>query len=262
MQSKIIIRQKYSNNAQLKNFVDNISDIFPTNGNTLYNKRNVIKSFVLDESDSILNDVIVKRYKRPNFFQCIAYSFFRPGKAKRAFYNSITLRERGIDTPEGLCYIEQKNFIFLKDSYFISSSDYGSPIQERLNDVEDFDKNLAKQFAEFAVLLHEKGILHHDLNQTNVLYHLSDNGHFYFSVIDTNRMTTYNEKEIIPQKECFDNLTRFTRRMDLFEFVVKNYIAKRGWDESLLSEAIDAKVKFDTNRRKKKAFLAKFKRKK
>lgn len=260
--AKITINPDYQTNDNLRDFLSNITDRFANEGKTLYDKRNVIKSFIVDESDNILNDVIVKKYKSPNIVQRIGYSFFRPGKAKRAFRNATILRERSIDTPLELAYIEHWKSGLIDDTYFISASDYAPPIQEKLNDLEDFDQVLAKDFAEFAAELHLKGILHHDLNQTNVQYHLLDNGYYAFSVIDINRMKVYPIGEEINIKDCFDNLTRFTRRMDLFEFVAKHYIEKRDWDSNLLEKAIRSKIKFDENRHRKKAFLAKFKSKK
>lgn len=260
--AKITINPDYASNSKLQQFLYNIEEIFPIEGRTLYNKRNVIKSFTIDESDNALTEVIVKKYKSPNIFQRIAYSFYRPSKAKRAFNNAAILRQRGIDTPLELAYIEFWEEVFINDTYFISGSDYAPPIQERLNDLEDFDQTLAKDFAEYVVQLHQKGILHHDLNQTNVLYHPQDNGHYAFSVIDINRMKIYPVGEEIPVRDCFDNLTRFTRKMDLFEFVAKHYIEKRGWNSDLLKKAIGAKLEFDEKRRRKKAFLAKFKPKK
>ncbi len=260
--AKITINPDYQTNDNLRDFLSDITDRFANDGKTLYNKRNVIKSFAIDESDNILNDVIVKKYKSPNIIQRIGYSFFRPSKAKRAFNNATILRQRDIDTPLELAYIEYWKDGFIGDTYFISASDYAPAIKSRLHDLEDFDQVLAKDFAEFAAELHLKGILHHDLNQTNVQYHILDNGHYAFSVIDINRMKVYPIGEEIPIKDCFDNLTRFTYRLDLFEFVAKHYIEKRGWDSNLLGKAIEAKNKFDENRLRKKAFLAKFKSKK
>lgn len=260
---KVSFSSKYKDNQTVKEFIENLSVIFQKKGKVLYNKRNVIKSFELDVNDDVLKEVVVKRYKKPNLIQKIIYSFFRESKAKRAFNNAIELRKRGIDTPQEIAYVEEWENGFFNYGYYISGSDNASPIRECLIEPENFDQIMASDFAEFAASLHEKGILHHDLNSTNVLYHRSDNGHYTFSVIDINRMDFFYNGEIPDKEVCFDNLTRFTGRMDLFEFVLHRYIEARGWNvSSSLQEAIRIKNKHDEQWRKRKAFLRKFKFKK
>lgn len=260
---KVSISPKYKDNESVKRFIETLFTIFPKEGKILYNKRNTIKSFELDSNDSVLKEVVVKRYKKPNLIQKISYSFFRGSKAKRAFNNAIELRKRGIDTPQEIAYVEEWKSGFFKYGYYISGSDNAPPIREHLIEPENFDQVMAYDFAVFAANLHKKGILHHDLNSTNVLYHHSDNEHYTFSVIDINRMDFFYNGEVPEKEVCFDNLTRFTGRMDLFEFVLCRYIEARGWDiNSSLQEAICIKNKHDEQWRKRKAFLRKFKFKK
>lgn len=255
--TKVIISPLYSSNVKVKNFITHLPETFRHEGVMLYNKRNVIKSFILDTSDEILQSVVVKRYKRPNAIQRIAYSFFRSSKARRAFCNAAELRRRGINTPQEIAYIEQWSNALFEYGYYISGSDNAPPIREKLIDQQAFDRTMAADFAAFAAELHEKGILHHDLNSTNVLYHLH-NGHYRFSVIDINRMRFFSENTQPSKDECFNNLTRFTGRMDLFEYVLQCYAEKRGWDtETTVREAIELKNKHDEQWRRRKKFLRK-----
>lgn len=234
------------NHISLSGFIKRLPAIFDKNGVTLYADRNVIKQFVIDEADSILKNVIVKRYKFPNIIQRIAYSFFRHSKAKRAFYNAIKLRRLGIDTPQEIAFLEHwKNGLFAYGYYF-SGYDNDPAIREQLNP-DNFNTVMAEDFARFAVELHEKGILFHDLNSTNVRYCLQDNGEYYrFSLIDINRMNFSPENKPVSKKDCFENLTRFTGKMDLFEFVIRCYAKKRNWDiEMSVNQAIAIKKKHD-----------------
>lgn len=253
---KIKISPDYKDNKTVTDFIGGLTRTFEKKGTVLYNKRNVIKRYVIDSSDNILKEVVVKRYKYPNLVQRIAYSFFRSSKAKRAFYNAEELRHRGIDTPKEIAYIEQWGILF-HYGYYISGSDNAPPIKDELIEPENFNRTMAADFAAFAAELHKKGILHHDLNSTNVLYHPYGE-HYTFSVIDINRMDFYSDGDQIPKKECFENLTRFTGKMDLFEFVARHYAEARGWDiEKTTQDAIKQKVHHDEQWRKRKAFLRK-----
>ncbi|MDU1906473.1 MAG: lipopolysaccharide kinase InaA family protein [Dysgonomonas sp.] len=259
---KTVISPEYEANPLVKSFITELPTIFENSGEILYAERNLIKKYELDKSDNILNEVVVKRYKRPNSIQKIIYGFFRSSKAERAFHNATELRKRGISTPREIAYIEiTKNGLF-EYGYYISGSDNAPPIRERLIELEDFDRTMAKDFAKFAAILHKKGILHGDLNSTNVLYH-SEKNEYTFSVIDINRMKFFDEGTIIPKEECFDNLTRFTGRMDLYEFVLNSYIKERNWDiEADLKEAINIKKLHDEQWKRRKSFLRKLSLKK
>lgn len=249
----------YKDSKPLQRFIKNISVIFENGDVILHNKRNVIKQFNVDPADNILKSIIVKRYKRPSFIQRIIYSFFRRSKSRRAFDNATELRKRGINTPYEIAYIEEWENGLFKYGYYLSASDFAPPIRERLIVQDDFDKLMAQDFAIFAAQLHEKGILHHDLNSTNVLYRQPSNGHYCFSVIDINRVNFLRSEKQISRKDCFENLTRFTGRMDLFIYVLEYYIRIRKWDKTALQEATDIKIRHDERWRKRKAFFRKLK---
>ena len=259
---KITVNPEYEANSTLRNFIEHLPDIFVEQGVTLYDKRNVIKSFSLDIQDKVLCNVVVKRHKKPNLLQRIVYSFFRSSKAKRAFYNARELRHRGIDTPQEVAYIEQRGALLFKYGYYVSGCDNAPPIIEKLVHQPEFDRAMANDFASFAMELHKKGILHHDLNPTNVLYRPTENA-YHFSVIDINRMDFLSEGEFPSMKDCLENLTRFTGRMDLFEYVLRCYVEKRGWDiELAMQDAFIIKKRHDDQRRRRKAFLRKLSLKK
>ncbi|MCD8202759.1 MAG: lipopolysaccharide kinase InaA family protein, partial [Prevotella sp.] len=129
--------------------------------------------------------VVVKRYKKPNIIQCVSYSFFRKSKAERAYLYAAELQRRGFNTPTGIAFVEIKKCLLLRESYFVS--DYcGLPSVMPLLKREDFDCGLAEALAKFLVSLHEKGVLHGDLNLSNILFERGSGG-YRFWLIDTNR---------------------------------------------------------------------------
>lgn len=249
MKIKIKINPKYS---QLGCFIEHISDVFEIEGQIIFQGRNVIKSFVLRVNGKE-QTVIVKRYKRPNFFQRIGYSFFRSTKAFRAYENALELQCRGFSTPEPYGYVETRVNGLIDYCYFISDVVHSHPISEQLNEQEEFNHVIAEDYARFVARLHQKGIIDIDLNSGNVLYQQQEDGHYSFSLIDINRMTFYAEDEYPPLSECMENLTRFTGRMDVFEYVAREYVKARGMDDKMVHLFVNAKIAHDKRWRHRKA---------
>jgi tRNA A-37 threonylcarbamoyl transferase component Bud32 len=258
---KVVINPSYVGRADVRAFFDHLEEHFSQEGEELFHGRNQIRQFVVDEHDAVLKRVVVKRFRRPSFFQSVAYSFFRSNKARRAYANATTLLERGFSTPKNVGYAEEWQGGLLKCCYYVTGFDDGLPIRRRLIEPADFDRDMASDFAIFAASLHRRGILHGDLNSTNVLYHDAEEGHFTFSVIDINRMRVGRSAADFSQEELFENMTRFTGRMDLFEYVMRIYIGAMGWDVArCLPEAIHIKERHDARWRRRKAFFKRLKK--
>lgn len=253
------INPHYKHSQKLRDFIKRLPEFFGNEGETLYDERNIIKSFNVCIDGNNEEKIVVKRYKCPNIIQQIIYSFFRKSKAERAFSYGMQLEEAQISTPLPIAYFEEWKGGLFKYGYYLSGYDNAPAIREELIEKEDFNKTMAEDFAVFSATLHNKGILHHDLNSTNVLYHRSDcNEHYTFSVIDINRMTFKKGK--LTLSECLDNLTRFTGRMDLFEYVLQKYITFRELPmEETLQKGIAIKIKHDKDWYRRKRFLKKIK---
>jgi tRNA A-37 threonylcarbamoyl transferase component Bud32 len=214
---KIVIHPDFANTAD---FIRQLPKSFEHEGELLYDKRNKVKRYRVN------NEVLtVKRYKRPNVIQRIVYTFFKKSKTERAYLFAGMLRERGFDTPHEVAYIEQKrNGLFL-DGYFVSLNCDYPPLSELLRK-RDFDRQPANELAAYMVRLHEKGVLHGDLNLTNILYHTDDKGSYQFTLIDTNR----SKFKSPTKKECLENLKRLTHSKALLRYIVMQYAISRGWN--------------------------------
>lgn len=227
---------------------------FDQENRVIFSGRNLIKAMTIDGKE-----VVVKRFKRPDILQKVIYTFFRHTKAYKAYHNALTLLDRGIMTPYPVCFEETKRLGFVDYCYYVCEHDDNPPIED-LTDRDDWSRPLALSFAHFVAELHEKGVLDHDLNDTNVRY--SQDGHtFHFSLIDINRMQFYSVGTPIPLKVCLDNLTRFTGRLDLFEFVVREYARVRKFDEESTARlALQIKNAHDRNWYRRKRFTGRLKK--
>lgn len=214
-------------------------------GQLLYKGRNEIRSFETEGQT-----IVVKRYKRLNWINRIVYTFFRTNKARRSYENASRLRQRGFMTPHEIAYIEDKNKGLLTQVYYVCCYTNAEPIRTNLIRQKPFDKELAVAYAHFVATLHEAGVLHRDLNPTNVLY-TKHNGNYYFELIDINRMHFFEGP--VPKAECMENLTLFYWLTDAYCFILNEYAFTRGWTEADIAEAIHVKKQHDKRwvRRKK-----------
>lgn len=235
---KVIVHPHY---AALNTEIAQIPAGFALQGEVLHGGRNTVKRFSRPDTNWV-----VKHYKRPNLIQRIAYTFFKPSKAERAYRYAQILQERGIDTPDGIAYIELKSHGLLSDCYFISPECTDRPIFPELVETPDYDRTLADELATFFVEMHRKGILHGDLNLSNILYRKEADGKLHFTVIDTNRSQF---KDSLSRHECLHNLMRVTHRRDLLDYIVRQYAALRGWEATACSAFVQkALEKFERRR--------------
>ena len=221
-------------------------------GQLLYSGRNEVSEFVVDGLR-----LVVKRFKRHDLLKRIVYTFFRTNKARRSFENATRLRERGFATPHEVAFLEEKSGGMIRQVYYICEYTAAEPIRPRLIEQEPFDRLLATAYAHFVARLHEAGVLHRDLNPTNVLFTEHD-GNYDFELIDINRMRFYDGP--VPKAECMENLTLFYWLTPAYRFILNEYAAARGWTETDIAEAIRVKERHDRRwvRRKKITHLGKY----
>ncbi len=258
------VNRPYSQSQALLQFIAGLPSSFDEGGTPLWNGRNKIKTFSLagQDGDQGVLDVVAKSFKRPSAIQKAVYAL-RTHKAKRAYLNGLELTRLGVATPEPVAYVELRQGPWLTAAYYISRPTNLQSIEGE-TDRPNWNRQLAADFGRYVAQLHAKGILHHDLNDTNVLFKLNDAGNYDFEVIDINRMSFYPDADHIPEGELLENLTRFTGNMELFEYVVRIYAgARRLADtEAFVARALIRKQRHDLRWRRRKAFCRLFKPKK
>ncbi|WP_294616624.1 phosphotransferase [uncultured Bacteroides sp.] len=220
---RVIINPKY---YHLEESIKRIPELFEKQGRVLYDRRNLIKEMLLE--DSLL--INVKRYGVPKLINRIAYSFFRRPKGERAFIYPQILLQKGFETPEPIAYIEFKKNGLIDYSYFVSVQ---CPYQRTFYEFGDADPNsgecvdIIQTFAHYTASLHENGILHQDYSPGNILFDKIGNN-YRFSLVDLNRMTF---GEVGLEAGCA-NFARLWGQKEFFVQLAKAYAKARHWDEA------------------------------
>lgn len=240
---KTVIAEHYKKYA---GFISSIPSLFDTaDGITLKDKRNSVKRF---EHDGMT--IIAKRYKRVNWVQRIVYTFFRRTKAHRAYLFATEFWKRGVASPRAIAYMEKREHGLFTVGYFVYEESKGREVFAEIVEKPEFDRQLTDAVIDHIVFMHSRGVLHGDLNSANFLYTIGADGHYHFDMIDTNR--SHFRDGWPTDRECLENIVRFTHRRDLYEYVVRGYARRRGWDEEqTLRRALRLLDKFE-NRKKLK----------
>lgn len=252
MTGKYVINPTYKN-PLVSSFMDSLHTDFEHTGTIIFqNRRNTIKSFVLADGQVL----VVKKFNSKGLVNA-CLRFFSKTKAQKAFENGMTLEKAGITTPTPFAYFEQRNGYLPSCSYYVSAFTADQSIKPLL-EREEPDKQMIESFAALMVKMHTQGIVHHDLNLSNVLYH-EENGMYKLSVIDINRMT-FKIPEKLTIADCKDDFFRWTGRLELFLKVACSYAQQRGWDaEAFIRKLATQKINHDkkwTRRKKLHSFFS------
>jgi tRNA A-37 threonylcarbamoyl transferase component Bud32 len=217
---KIVINSTYS---ILSSFISNIPTLFEQEGELVFKARNQLKSYSVEGFD-----VIVKRYKKPHLINRIAYTFFRPSKAKRAYEYALRLSELNINTPAPIAYIEQNSCGLINYGYFISVYEKDYSDIRNLMTGEQTDDDLLQELSTYIANFHNKGVLHFDMSPGNILYKKDENN-YRFTLIDINRMQFLPSISKIKRFKSFHSLSD---NKAVLSKVAKLYAAAANLDES------------------------------
>jgi serine/threonine protein kinase len=204
----------------IANVVESIPTIFENNSvsEILHEGRNEIRYF-----KELGGGLVVKKFVKITLFNRLIYSFLRKSKAERSFENACSLIDRGFLTPLPVAYIERKRWGILYDQYYICSfSSWPSLFELFSGEPHEDTKYIIDACISFIASLHKGGIVYFDLNPSNILYHVDDDGTISFELIDLNRMLFMKKQP--PLSLLLKNLTRMTENDKMYSYIVYRYI--------------------------------------
>ncbi len=164
--------------AQLheRQLLAHIEEAFDASTQVLHSGRNTVKV--------VGGNLVVKRFKTPDFPNSLIYATLRKSKAKRSYEYALRLENM---TPEPVMYKEIRRHGLLRESYYVSrlsTLPYSFRQLSHTADFPDRERHL-KAVARFTAQLHGLGILHNDYSGGNILFDDNDN----IQLVDLNRMT-------------------------------------------------------------------------
>ena len=220
----------------LEAIVLSLPERFEQEGHVIHSGRNVLKVLQLGDKK-----VVVKRFGRGNIFQRFSYSTFRRSKALRSYDNAMRLLSLGFDTPEPLACIEERRCGIYRCGWYVCALDEGTPLDK----LDGRNPSVLTPLADLIVRLHSAGVMHHDLNRTNILSHETPRG-YRFSLVDINRMDFGKTPGLWDGIENF--MTLPVRDFD-FEYLSRCYLEHRGlYSEKILDEVMRRKYHRDGKR--------------
>ncbi len=217
---------------QIEKELQNIIDNFDTKGTTfIEGNRNRIKLFEFE--NRIIN---VKSFKIPNFFNKIIYSFFRKSKAYRSYNFAQKLTQLGIGTPKPIAFYEQKGFLGLGKSFYISEHLKFDLMFRDLVENQNYPDSdeILKQFTAFSYKMHQNGIEFLDHSPGNTLI-VKNNNVYNFYLVDLNRMNFHSNMDFQLRMK---NLSRLTPHYEMIEKISAAYAKLSGESENLIFETL------------------------
>lgn len=229
---------------------------FDSNGTVLYEGRNVVKIFDLDG-----RRINIKRFRKPNLMNQVAYRFFRKSKAQRSFEYAQRLQENEVGTPFPIAYLEEYTTLGLGYSYYVSQQlDCDYTFRALIHDDTILNKEIVLQeYTQYVYHMHERGIYFLDNSPGNTLITKKGTKH-EFALVDLNRMKFYD----IPYQDRLQNFERLAPVKWIYEIMGAEYARLSGTNaretiDAMWNYTVAFQEKFHRKRRFKKSVKSLFK---
>ena len=223
---------------------------FNSQGKLIKDSRNTIKIFDLGEIK-----INIKKFKTPNIFNRIAYSFFRFSKANRSFSYANRLLATNIPTPDPICYAEDFKYLLIDECFYVSKHiDYDFDMKYIFENKELNSRDeLIRKFVIFTHNLHENGIMFLDHSTSNTIIKKIDNDYKFF-LIDLNRM----KFKKMNSEDRLKNFRRLKLNDDLIKKISVYYSEIIGIDNKVIFEKIKKYAKDFQDKRAKRKKIKQF----
>jgi serine/threonine protein kinase len=171
----------------------------------LFSGRNRISVVPIPLSEGRTVEIVVKEFFTRGLNRM--KNIFLPSKAKKAWWGGVALMEQEIPTPVPVAYLESSRSLFIKESCYLTVlEEGGDEIRHLFRQLSPKELcSLVQALGHHLRLCHEKGILHRDLSDGNILVKKNEQDEHTFFLIDTNRIRL---KKRLGRLQKIKNLTR------------------------------------------------------
>jgi len=154
----------------------------------LLEQRNKVGVARIPMSSGPPKEVVIKEFTPRGIVRL--KSLLQPSKAVRAWRGALALKARSLETALPAAYLEERRGGLVGRSFFFAERVAGAEeirsLFRRLPPAQ-LDP-LLTALAGHLSLCHDRGILHRDLSDGNILVRKSESGRFIFYLLDTNRI--------------------------------------------------------------------------
>jgi hypothetical protein len=154
----------------------------------LFVGRNRVGALRVVLSSGISRDLVVKESSPRGLVRL--KSLVQPSKGARAWRGARVLEERGLETASPAAYLEKRKHGLVERSYFFAARvDGAAEVRGLFRDLPAAElEALLAPLAAFLRRCHDRGILHRDLSDGNILVGKDERGGSLFYLLDTNRV--------------------------------------------------------------------------
>lgn len=246
---KIVVASKHT---ELSKTVEECISHFDKKGAVLYQGRNVVKVF---ETPGL--SINIKRFKKPNLINSLAYKFVRKSKAQRSFEYANILLEKNIGTPDPIAYFEESSFTEFGYSYYVSEHLDADFTYRELIHNEDIKnrEDFLRQYTRFVFKMHEAGVFFMDNSPGNTLIKMEGQKASFY-LVDLNRMKFYT----IPFEDRLRNFERLSPEKWMYDIMGTEYASLIGKNpEEIIDAMWNYTQEFQEKFHRKKRFKKKLK---
>lgn len=154
----------------------------------LLDSRNRVGAVALPLDRDNRIDVVIKEFRTRGVNRL--KSLFLRSKASKSWKGSMTLVERGIETPPPVAFLESRKGLVLDQSFFLTERVLGvREIRYLFRELEPSKLDrLLVSLSRYLRHGHDRGVLHRDLSDGNILVQEDERGGYRYYLIDTNRI--------------------------------------------------------------------------
>jgi len=187
----------------------------------IHQGRNRIGTLSLPQAEGKEVDVVIKEFHSRGVNRM--KSVFLQGKASKAWDGANALLEREMGTPFPVAYLEKRKNLALDRSYYLNEKIGGiEEIRSLFRNLPSEElRNLLSSLASHLLTCHQKGILHRDLSDGNILVEKKNENKHTFYLVDTNRVRI---KRRINLLQRIKNLIRLGIPADAQSYFLSQYL--------------------------------------